>query len=151
MHLAFKSAVFALAAALLGAAAPAAASSLLTVSSYDMPNGDGNGNGGNYWDTGCSNCLSTNCTTGGAALSGGTGLLTDGVIPNQSYDSGSGIGAYVGWLQSPTITFHFGSTQTVNEVKLYMDNSAISGISAPQSLTIDSGTPFPAIASMSGP
>ena len=52
---------------------------------------------------------------------------------------------------APTITFHFGSTQTVNEMKLYVDNSAISGISAPQSLTIDSGTPFPAIASMSGP
>ncbi len=46
MHLAFKSVFFALAAALLVAAAPAAASSLLTVSSYDLPNGDGSGNGG---------------------------------------------------------------------------------------------------------
>jgi hypothetical protein len=138
------STVVVLAAALAVAAGSAHAATLLTVSSYDMPNGDGNGGGGNYWDTTYSNCGVSNCTTdglSGSSLSGGNGLLTDGVIPTVSYDSGAGIGAYVGWLQSPAITFHFGSTQSVNEVKLYVDNSLISGISAPGPVLIN-GTSY---------
>jgi hypothetical protein len=143
MHTALKSAFLVVAATFTVAASAANASTLLTVTSYDMPNGYGtaSGGGGDYWDTTYSNCGVNNCTTDGAALSGGNGLLTDGVIPAESYDSGAGVGAYVGWLTNPTITFHFASAETINEVKLYVDNSTIGGIGAPDSVTIN-GTPY---------
>jgi hypothetical protein len=135
----------------------AQASTLIAVASYDMPNGDGTAEGGdfNYWDAGYSNCVAANCTTDGLAgayLSGGLGKLTDSVIPTNSFFGGDGVGAYVGWLENPTITFHLGSVQAVNEVKLYVDNSAISGVAAPGSVVID-GTSYsdPSWGSIDGP
>ncbi len=146
MHLAFKSVFFAHVAALLVAAAPAAASTLLTVSSYDLPNGDGTAAGGdfNYWDSAYNNCLASNYTTDGLAgsyLSGGLGKLTGGFIPTNSFFGGDGVGANVGWLKNPTIAFHFGSAQAVNKIKLFVDNSAISDVAAP-SLVLFDGTPY---------
>ena len=146
MHYVFKPVFAALAAAPVAAVCPANESSLLTVTSYDMPNGDGTAASGdlNYWDSGYSNCVANNCTTDGLAgsyLSFGLGKLTDGVIPTSSFFGGDGVGAYVGWLENPTITFHFGSVESVNEIKLYVDNSAISGIAAPASILVN-GTPY---------
>ena len=106
-------------AGLVGSVAVAAP---LTVSSYDMPNGDGQAHGGsyNYWDATYSG--SGNPTQDGSLLSGGTGKLTDGVIATQDWyavSNNAGTGQYVGWVSSnPTITFHFASSVTVNEVKL---------------------------------
>lgn len=60
----------------------AQASSLIVVTSYDMPNGDGQAQGGwlNYWDGAYSNGPAGDCTTDGLSgsyLSGGLGKLTD--------------------------------------------------------------------------
>jgi len=131
-----------LVAALVAAAGPAGAKTLLTVTSYDMPNGDGTAGGGdfNYWDQNYSNCVAGDCTVDGLTgshLSGGTGKLTDGIVPTHSFFGGDGFGAYVGWLESPTITFHLGSLQAISEVKLYVDNSPISGVSAPGPVIIN--------------
>ena len=43
--------------------------SLVVVTSYDMPNGDGQAQGGwlNYWDAAYSNCPAGDCTTDGTA------------------------------------------------------------------------------------
>lgn len=124
----------------------------LTVTSYDMNNGNGanqftNPTGGqNYFDftytqTGQStpyknanqngsgtNMIPTAANSNAAPLTGGTGLLTDGVIPlaNYSQVSGTTSGQYVGWkYQDPTIVFHLASGQSVGQIKLYVaaDNS----------------------------
>jgi len=144
MRFSFKATL--LVAAIAAATTAAQANTLLSVAGYDMPNGDGTAHGGdfNYWDAGYSNCVASNCTTDGLSgsyLSGGTGMLTDGVIPASSFFGGDGVGAYVGWLENPTITFHLGSVQTVSEIKLYVDNSAISGVAAPGSVVIN-GTSY---------
>jgi hypothetical protein len=136
------------------AASHASASTLVTVTSYDMPNGYGVAAGGdhNYWDTAYSHCVASECTTDGAALSGGTGLLTNGVAATHSFYEGDGVGAYVGWIADPTITFNFGAAQTINEIKLYVDNSWNSGVGAPASILID-GTEYtdPSWTSTEGP
>ncbi len=131
------------------AAGGAQASSLLVVSSYDMPNGDGQAQGGwlNYWDATYSNCVADDCTTDGLSgsyLSGGLGKLTDGVIATQPwYDvsNSAGTGQYVGWLSTdPTIDFNFAGSEVVNEVKLFVDNSHVGGVAAPVSVVIDGTT-----------
>ena len=122
------------------------ASSLLTVSSYNMPNGYGQAHGGtyNYWDATYSNCVASNCTTDGAYLSGGLGKLTDGVIatlPWYEVSNDAGTGEYVGWeIVNPTIDFNFASNVTVGEVKLYVDNSHVGGVTAPSYVVIDGTT-----------
>jgi len=84
---------------------PAAQAAQLAVSTYSTPNGDGQAHGGsyNYWDGTYTGSGST--TTDGAALSGGTGALTDGVISTQPWYNVSnvaGTGQYVGWLGGAT-------------------------------------------------
>ena len=133
----------------------------LVVTSYDMPNGDGQAQGAwlNYWDGGYSNCVAGDCTSdglSGAYLSGGLGALTDGVIATQSWNlvsNAAGTGEYVGWLSyAPTIDFHFAGGEVVNEVKLFVDNSHIGGAVAPVSVVIDGTTyPNPAWGSASAP
>jgi hypothetical protein len=128
----------------------------LTVTSYDMPNGDGQAHGGtyNYWDATYSGA--GNPTVDRSPLSGGTGKLTDGVIAAQDWyliSNNAGTGQYVGWYNtSPTITFHFASSVTVNDVKLYVDNSHVGGVFAPSDVVIN-GTSYanPAWASASTP
>jgi hypothetical protein len=117
----------------------------LVVTSYSMPNGDGGAHGGghNYWDLSYSHCVANNCTTDGLSgsyLSGGTGMLTDGIVATQPYYyyyANNLTPEYVGWLQSPTITFYFGSDVTINEVQLYVDNSHAAGVAAPSSVVLD--------------
>jgi MYXO-CTERM domain-containing protein len=132
------------AALVLAGGAHAAA---IAVTSYDMPNGDGQAHGGtyNYWDAGYSGSGATT-TDGlsGGALSGGTGKLTDGVIATQPWyevSDDQGTGQYVGWLQSPTIVFHFAGPATVDTIQLYVDNSHVGGVTAPSAVVVD-GTSY---------
>ncbi len=128
----------------LVASATAAQSAALTVSSYDMPNGDGQAHGGtyNYWDgtyTG-----SGDTTVDGSFLQGGTGALTDGVIATDPWNDVSnpaGVGPYVGWHSSPTITFHFANPVTINTIRLYVDDSNFGGVTAPSAVVVN-GTSF---------
>jgi hypothetical protein len=147
-----KSSIFAGAVALsfLGTGM-AQASSLLVVTGYNMPNGDGQAQGGwlNYWDATYSNCVANDCTTDGLSgsyLSGGLGKLTDGIVATQPwYDvsDAAGTGQYVGWLSSnPMINFNFAGGEVVNEVKLFVDNSHVGGVAAPVSIVINGITYF---------
>ena len=121
-----------------------AVASPVTASSYSMPNGDGKSIGGayNYWD---GNFTGTgNKTVDGAALSGGLGALTDGVIATQAWNHVSnvaGTGQDVGWFYGttpdPTITFTFSAGTTINEVDVYLDNSGTGGVFAPSAILID--------------
>ncbi len=120
----------------------------LVVSSYDTPNGDGTAAGGtyNYWDGNYSGSGSK--TTDGAALTGGVGALTDGVISSNFWynvSNTAGTGPYVGWFHGdnptvtpdPTVTFHFSGAPTINEIKIYVDNSGVGGVVSPASILID--------------
>jgi len=140
-----------LSAAALVVATAGAHAAQVGVSSYDMSNGDGQAHGGsfNYWDTPYSGTASAGATTIDGLytnnLSGGLGKLTDGVIATQSWyavSNNAGTGPYVGWLAPNTvsITFHFASVVDIDEVKLFVDNSNVGGVSAPNSVSIGSAT-----------
>ncbi len=121
--------------------ATAAHADPLVVSSYDMPNGDGQAHGGtyNYWDATYNGVGDSQID--GSFLQGGTGALTDGVIATQPWDAVSnpqGTGPYVGWKDtSPTITFHFGSTVTIDSITLYVDDSNVGGVTAPSAVFVN--------------
>jgi len=118
----------------------------LTVSSYSMPNGDGQAHGGtyNYWDALYTGCSGTQCTTDGLAgsnLSGGTGKLTDGVVATSDWynvSNSAGTGLYVGWYRpgSISITFNFAAPVTIDSVSFYVDNSHVGGVTAPDVFTV---------------
>jgi hypothetical protein len=118
----------------------------LTVSSYSMPNGDGQAHGGtyNYWDALYSGCTGTQCTTdgqSGSSLSGGIGKLTDGIIATSDWynvSNTNGTGQYVGWVQPGpiSITFNFAAPVTINSVTFYVDNSHLGGVTAPDVFTV---------------
>jgi hypothetical protein len=134
--------------ALLAGVAPAAAS-LIHVSSYDMPNGNGIPSSGfkQYWDgTYVGTSPAGNSTTPNAALFGGTGALTDGIIANMRWDNDintnfTGTGKYVGWDTRPVlsgglggdplITFHFDGSQTINEINIWADDSKNGHVGGP--------------------
>ncbi len=140
--------------------AGAAQAAQLVVTSYDMPNGDGQANGGtwNYWDahyTG--NGATTTDGLSGSTLDSGLGKLTDGVIatsPWYEVSDSNGTGQYVGWElpDVATITFHFAAPVALDEIKLYVDNSHSGGVYAPEAVVVD-GTAYdnPAWASPSAP
>ena len=138
-----------LAASALALCAGASQAAQLTVSSYDMSNGDGQAHNGsyNYWDAGYTGSGDTTKDgLSGSMLSGGVGKLTDGVISTQRWDfvsNGAGTGEYVGWQNpnEPTITFHFASGVALDEIKLYVDGSQYGGVYAPESVTVN-GTTF---------
>lgn len=115
--------------------------------SYNMPNGFGQANGGsfNYWDRFYSGGGAT--TTDGVPLSGGLGDLTDGVIASSNWnvvENAAGTGPYVGWLNiNPTITFNFAATQQFQSVRIYFDDANGAGaVSAPLNVIIN-GSTFP--------
>lgn len=128
----------------LVAGVAAAHAAPLTVTSYDMPNGDGQAHGGtyNYWDGTYDG--SGNPSVDGSFLSGGTGALTDGYVTTQLWSgvsNESGTGPYVGWLDTnPTIVFHFADTVTVHGIRLYFDNSNDGGVTAPSGFVLDGTT-----------
>lgn len=125
--------LIALSTALLGSTAAYAVP--VTVTSYEMNNGNGliqNGNY-NYFDSTYS--VPTNANTNGsslvvpsngapkeALLTGGTGKLTDNVIPAQNYSFVPQ--NYVGWkYQDPTIKFHLEAGKSVSTITLYVASS----------------------------
>ncbi|MCM8596932.1 PEP-CTERM sorting domain-containing protein [Accumulibacter sp.] len=112
--------------------------------SYDMPNGDGQASGGtyNYWDRNYTGAGST--TTDGAALSGGLGKLTDGVVSTSLWynvSNAQGTGEYVGWYRpvtlNPVITFHFAGNPSIDSITIQLDNSNVGGVIAPSAIRVD--------------
>ena len=111
---------------------------------YDTPNGDGQASGGsfNYWDLGYSGAGATNVD--GAALTGGSGDLTDGVVASDFWfnvETGAGAGPYVGWYlpntPDPTVTFHFAPSQKITSIGIHFDNSHAGGVFAPHQILVD--------------
>ncbi len=141
----FKASLMAAGAVALVTLTGTAQAAALFVTSYDTPNGDGQAHGGsfNYWDLNYSGAGATNVD--GAALSGGTGDLTDGVVASDFWfnvENGAGRGPYVGWygtvgVSNPLITFNFGSTVTINSIAIHMDNSHAGGVGAPAAIWVD--------------
>ena len=128
----------------LGAIAGSAAAAPLAVTSYSMNNG---AHGSfNYRDFTYSNCAGV-CDTTNAALSGGTGKLTDGISPTDSWYQQGESTQWVGWDISqgqadPTVTFNFAGVQTINSVTIWVDNTInAGGVYLPSSVTIG-GTNF---------
>ncbi|MGG7564789.1 VPLPA-CTERM sorting domain-containing protein [Rhodovulum sp. DZ06] len=141
------------AAALFAGAAAAAPLSPVT---YSMINGDGQASFGsfNYWDINYDGVGAVSGagpkTSDGEFLSGGAGDLTDGYIETQHWntpgiENTAGTGPYVGWyLDSPVITFDFGTDVVIDEVTLHYDSGATGGVNAPASFSfgVQGGTPF---------
>lgn len=156
--------------------ATGASAALVNVTSYDMNNGNGATQftfGYNYFDfsytktgqatpdpnaskNGSNQPVPNNAAPKDAPLTGGTGLLTDGVIATQAYSvvtgpTGNvsnpfytGPSQYVGWkYQDPTITFHLASGQYVGSIALYVaaNNPAIGDlnglVAAPKDVVLD--------------
>lgn len=146
--------LIAFAAACLGSTT--ASAGVVTVTSYDMNNGNGATQftvptgAQNYFDwtykqagqstpaanasnNGSNQLVPNNAAPKVAPLTGGTGMLTDGVIAKQGYSSvSSGTGTvsnpyysgpsqYVGWkYQDPNILFNLVAGQTVSSIDLYV-------------------------------
>ena len=115
----------------------------LTVSSYDMPNGDGQAHGGtyNYWDASYDGHGHRHHDD--SFLHGGTGALTDGIVATQAWDAVSnaqGTGDYVGWKGSPTITFRFAGSVTIEAITLVVDDSNVGGVTSPSAVIVDGVT-----------
>ena len=133
-----------LVAATAALAATTAIAAPIAVTSYDMPNGNGQASGGsfNYWDINYIGVGAT--TTDGAPLTGGTGDLTDGIIASGNWstvENSTGTGPYVGWFQAatpnPLVTFNFAGNPTITGIGIHFDNSGISGVFAPGALLIN--------------
>lgn len=126
---------FALAALALSAIGPVSAAPL-TVSSYDMLNG--NTGSYNYWDESYSGSGSK--FVDGAPLSGGKGDLTDGIIAAANWfitEAPAGPGPYVGWTINPVIHFHFAGPVNINQITFSLDDAnGAGGVSTPQSVVI---------------
>lgn len=109
----------------------------VTPVSYDMPNGYSGSY--NYWDESYDG--TGNTSANGAALSGGTGDLTDGVIATQNWnvvEAPAGAGPYVGWTINPVITFNFASALDFLSATLYFDDSnGAGGVAAPASVSVN--------------
>jgi len=109
--------------------------------SYDTPNGYTGSY--TYWDDSYSGTGDT--SVNGAALSGGLGDLTDGVIPTDNWnitEAPAGPGPYVGWLNiDPTITFHFSPSTAIESLSIFYDDAnGYGGVSSPASFTIGGTT-----------
>jgi hypothetical protein len=118
----------------------------IPVDYYNMNNGAGTGQFGDYqyWDGTYSG--SGNKTTDNAPLSGGKGVLTNGFMANDRWDyyaTANGTGQYVGWNtinQSPNILFHLGGDTVIKEISFWMDNSYVGLVGGPESIVINGVT-----------
>ncbi|WP_300453975.1 PEP-CTERM sorting domain-containing protein [Accumulibacter sp.] len=121
----------------------------LTVASYAMNNG-AHGTF-NYRDFSYSACAGV-CDTTNAALSGGTGKLTDGVLPGLNWNQYGENTPWVGWdsnqnalypgQTNPQVSFNFGRTVSVNSITVWVDASlGAGGVWHPASVVID-GTSY---------
>lgn len=119
--------------------ASSAVAAPLTVSSYTTLNGATGSF--DYRDFTYLPCPASNCTTTAAALSGGTGKLTDGVSPVLDWFQQGSATSWVGWdsgqgLANPTVTFFFSQSVTVNTVTIWETNSRSGGVAQPGSIVI---------------
>lgn len=148
-----------------------ASAALVTVTSYEMNNGNGAAQfttptgGQNYFDftytrtgesqptpnagiNGSGSAIPTNANNTNAPLTGGTGMLTDGVRASDNFSLvsspdgtinnsvGSGYAflngqttQYVGWkYQDPTILFHLASGSAVSSISLYVASNNSGGL-----------------------
>jgi PEP-CTERM motif len=126
------------------AAIPAHATTQIFSTGYDTPNGDGQASTGtyNYWDKNYSGAGAT--TTDGAALTGGSGDLTDGVVATDFWynvENVAGTGPYVGWVReatlNPLVTFYFAGSPAINAINIHLDNSGAGGVFSPSSIFVD--------------
>ena len=105
--------------------------------SYNMLNG--NTGSYQYWDDSYSGAGCLTCDN--AALSGGKGDLTDGIIATDNWfvtEAPPGAGPYVGWELDPNITFHWNAATSISSVTFYFDDSnGAGGVSAPASVTVN--------------
>ena len=130
--------VLAAAVAVIGATGMASAATV-SPTSYDMPNG--NTGSYNYWDDAYTG--SGDNTVNGAALSGGLGDLTDGIIATRNWNFVEGPrgphGPYVGWVHvNPVITFNFDAVQSFNSMTFHFDDAdGYGGVSQPGSVTVN--------------
>ena len=119
--------------ALLFLWAPCAFAAPISAATYEMYNGNGEASDPhsyNYWDREYDGIGSVSGlgpkTSDHEYLSGGTGNLTDGVIPGSNYhevENLEGTGPYVGWRNyNPVITFHFTSLTTIDTVNVFVDD-----------------------------
>jgi hypothetical protein len=126
---------------LLALAPAASLASPLIVSSYEMNNGATGSY--NYLDFEYLPCTSDSCNMTNAPLSGGTGKLTDGFSPSVSWFESGQNTPWVGWdrLQGqvdPVVTFHFGSTVSIDAVTVWVDNTPrVSTVYHPASISVD--------------
>jgi hypothetical protein len=132
--------------------ATAAQAEVLAVKSYDMINGNGQASGGsyNYWDAAYS-VGGSNTTTDNAALIGGLGDLTDGVVTSLNWNDSentAGTGPYVGWRNlaqtaGPIVTFNFVSNVSISSIRIHADDSAgYGGVSLPSFVSFNGGAPI---------
>lgn len=111
----------------------------IPVSSYSMNNGAAGSY--DYRDFTYVPCNGV-CDVTNAPLSGGTGKLTDGVLPSTDWDQEGYMTQWVGWDiyqggTNPTVTFNFGSTANVRSVTIWVDSTAGNGMEfLPESVTI---------------
>jgi PEP-CTERM motif len=103
----------------------AAFADVITVTSYDMNNGDGMNALGtyNYHDGAYHGGTSpaANATIDGAPLAGGTGILTNGIIPTVDYTLAPN--QYVGWkYQDPVLNFYLQPGSQVSQISLFFAN-----------------------------
>lgn len=123
----------------LGLGCAAAYAAPVSPTSYDMVNG--NSGSYNYWDDTYSGA--GNNQQDGAALSGGLGDLTDGVIATQNWSAVESPigpnGPYVGWSNTnPVITFNFAQVYEFASATFHFDDSnGFGGVSAPAALDVN--------------
>lgn len=102
------------------------ASAAVTVTSYTMQNGETGSFV--YQDTTYLPCVAGECTTSLANLTGGTGSLTDGVVPPNSWNASGSTQVWVGWTSiRPSIDFNFSGSPIISKVNLYLDNTPGTG------------------------
>lgn len=133
-----------LAALLLALGCGGACAAPLTPTHYDMANGSGQAHGGNfnYWDLSYTGSGATNVD--GAALSGGLGDLTDGVITLENWidvENSAGTGPYVGWRSNltpnPVVSFGFGGPVDIDLIRVHADDAnALGGVNLPSRVRV---------------
>jgi hypothetical protein len=116
---------------------PAAASaSQVFATSYDMNNGDS----GTYTYHDNTYNGSGDPNVDNSYLSGGLGMLTDGVIATSNWYITPQL--YVGWNNDPLIKFHFAGAVAFTDVRIYVDDSGGAGGVAPPSSVAINGTNY---------
>lgn len=130
----------AVALAIVAGLATSAQAHVITVTSYEGPNGQGMAAGGwkNYWDLLYNG--QGNTSTDSAPLSGGVGDLTDGVTTDLNWsdaENHEGTGPYVGWKTfDPLLKFNLAETAVVRQVRVHVDNSWNGGVALPSAIAV---------------